>query len=955
MRHRLKAFLVQNQIRAGFLRGMRYFSANILLAFILGAAQAQTITEFSTGISPAAAISDIAAGPDGNIWFTEYNGNRIGRITPFGVVTEFTAGISAGAGPYGITAGPDGNLWFTEAAGNRIGRITPTGVVTEYSAGISPNSRPNFITAGPDGNLWFTEYNGHRIGRITTSGVVTEFSAGMSPAAFPERITVGPDGALWFTEYTGNRIGRITMAGVITEYSSGISASAGPADIVAGPDGNLWFTEANGNRIGRITTGGVVTEFSAGISADSGPIGIVSGGYGEGSGDGNIWFTEFSGNRLGRISPSGQVTEFSNGISPGAGPERITRDAAGSLWFTEKTTNRIARLAIELMAVRSGIGSGTVTSYPAGIECGNDCREIYPYGKVVTLSAVAAAGSIFSGWSGDCSGTSTCVVTMSASRYVVANFASTSVQTNLMVSLSGNGIGTVSSYPVGISCGSDCGETYSNGTVVSLSAAPASGSTFAGWTGDCNGTGACSVVMNGAKSVVATFTAPTTLYSVFVTMTGTGSGTVSSTPSGINCGTTCTASFNANANVTLTANPAADSTFTGWNGDCTGTGPCTITVNAVRNVIANFAARTAYSLLVTRSGTGSGIVTGSPSGINCGSNCTADYASGTRVALSAIAVWGSTFAGWSGDCTGTGSCVVSLDGIRRVNARFSPAPFPVTTTGVNLGFITDTFATVTSTVSFNATDLGKTGSVFVTAVVPVSALELFGITPRVARAGASPLPGTSTLIYAVSSGWREATDGQVLPYASGVLGELQSQRTILDNVNTTKLAGAQFCVGYGLGSNAAAAEMITAGRMQLVAVVPNPNATNPATGSCVIAPWSIEAMNQGSGTNDVTLRIVFTPDLAERSGTHELYLAGLFDGIWYFVTLQNPDLNIVRYTGGVFPIYSTASSADLPMTAWTVPLGDLSNLRGLQIYTGYGRTADDMLTKDHKQLIFSVQ
>jgi len=129
------------------------------------------------------------------VWFTEFHStsfrgtpklvSRIGRITPAGAVTEFSAGISTdsyagGIANAGITSGPDGNLWFTEfnsagLAGNRIGRITPTGVVTEFSAGISEGSAPNGITAGPDGNLWFTESDASRIGRITPSGVVSEF------------------------------------------------------------------------------------------------------------------------------------------------------------------------------------------------------------------------------------------------------------------------------------------------------------------------------------------------------------------------------------------------------------------------------------------------------------------------------------------------------------------------------------------------------------------------------------------------------------------------------------------------------------------------------------------------------------------------------------------------------------------------------------------------------------
>src|SRR5437762_641594 len=68
----------------------------------------------------------ITAGGDGNLWFTEFNGNRIGAINPTThAVTEI--GVpTGGSGPLGITAGPDGNLWFTEFAGNRIGAINPT-------------------------------------------------------------------------------------------------------------------------------------------------------------------------------------------------------------------------------------------------------------------------------------------------------------------------------------------------------------------------------------------------------------------------------------------------------------------------------------------------------------------------------------------------------------------------------------------------------------------------------------------------------------------------------------------------------------------------------------------------------------------------------------------------------------------------------------------------------------
>ena len=132
----------------------------------------------------------------------------------------------------GITAGPDGNLWFTEFTGNNVGRITTAGVITEYPL-PQPNSGPFLITAGPDSALWFAEQNADQIGRLTTAGSLTQYPV-PTPASQPVDIAAGPDGALWFTERSGNKIGRITTAGSVTEYPVP-TPDSGPYGIVAGP------------------------------------------------------------------------------------------------------------------------------------------------------------------------------------------------------------------------------------------------------------------------------------------------------------------------------------------------------------------------------------------------------------------------------------------------------------------------------------------------------------------------------------------------------------------------------------------------------------------------------------------------------------------------------------------------------------------------------------------------
>ena len=263
-----------------------------------------------------------------------------------------------------------------------------------------------------------------------------------------------------------------------------------------------------------------------------------------------------------------------------------------------------------------------------------------------------------------------------AQAVIPGNFLSPFVPTGggtfaLSVAKAGSGSGTVTSSPTGINCGSTCSANYASGASVTLSAAPASGSAFAGWSGACTGTSSCTVSMTAARSVTATFNSNSTTFSLTVSKSGTGSGTVTSNTGGINCGATCSANFASGASVTLTAAAASGSSFAGWSGACTGTSTCSVSMTAARAVTATFNSSSSFALAVTRAGTGTGTVTSSPTGINCGSTCTANFASGTAVTLTAAAASGSTFAGWSGACSGTSACALSMTAARNVTATFN--------------------------------------------------------------------------------------------------------------------------------------------------------------------------------------------------------------------------------------------------------------------------------------------
>ncbi|MDH3599215.1 MAG: hypothetical protein OEU26_06195, partial [Candidatus Tectomicrobia bacterium] len=208
----------------------------------------------------------------------------------------------------------------------------------------------------------------------------------------------------------------------------------------------------------------------------------------------------------------------------------------------------------------------------------------------------------------------------------------------LTVSIDGTGTGTVFSTPTAeIACpasgSDDCTQSYASGTSVTLTAVAMPNSVFDGWNGGgCSGTAPCTVPMDQAQNVTATFSPGLTL-----SVTVAGDGTVTSNPAGIDdCGTTCSAGFSAGTAVTLTAAPLTEAVFTGWNGggcEVFGTDPCTVTMNAAIEVTATFTSGVFPLNVTTTLGTGMGTVTLSPPDIDCSADCEELYPSGQLVTL----------------------------------------------------------------------------------------------------------------------------------------------------------------------------------------------------------------------------------------------------------------------------------------------------------------------------------
>jgi uncharacterized repeat protein (TIGR02543 family) len=286
--------------------------------------------------------------------------------------------------------------------------------------------------------------------------------------------------------------------------------------------------------------------------------------------------------------------------------------------------------------------NGTVTKIPD--------QMTYNNGTNVQLTATPATGYIFAGWSGDASGTTNpLTVAMNGNKNITANFAQT--QCTLTVTAAN---GTVTKIPDQTS--------YISGTTVQLTATPATGYSFTGWSGDASGTAnPLTVAMNGNKNITANFAQMQ--YTLTVNATN---GTVTKIPD--------QASYISGTTVQLTAAPAVGYTFTGWSGDASGTtNSLTVTMNGNKNITANFA-QMQYTLTVNAA---NGTVTRVPDQTT--------YSYGITVQLTATPAGGYTFSNWSGDASGTTNpLTITINGNKNITAIFTVIPPTISLSTTNL-------------------------------------------------------------------------------------------------------------------------------------------------------------------------------------------------------------------------------------------------------------------------------
>lgn len=356
------------------------------------------IHEYDVAPSSQFLLSDVLAGPDGNVWFYMSNlddptEDSIGYITPNGTVHARYITIPQTTGcltntfdcftVYGLRFGPDHNLWYFASQifppySSEIGRVTLAGAVTRF-----PLPQHGFGGLGfafdTAGNPWYflqgKPISGHNVwvGKITISGShesITEFA--LPEPDLPASIVGGPDGNMWFFDDNTHAIGKITPAGAITEYPlphRGKLAGIAQEEIILGTDHNLWFIGPQAGMVGRITPSGEITTYND--KANSYPRDLLA------APDGSIWFRDDAQQALGHIPLGGRLV-FYPLHAPMAINSSLTIGPDGNLWVT--LYNQIGRV----------IATGAITLYDVpsldaslwGIVTGSDHHlwfvEYYP-------------------------------------------------------------------------------------------------------------------------------------------------------------------------------------------------------------------------------------------------------------------------------------------------------------------------------------------------------------------------------------------------------------------------------------------------------------------------------------------------------------------------------------------------------------------------------------------------
>ncbi len=271
------------------------------------------------------------AGPDGTMWFSEFNAGQVGHVTTALHLIKEYPGFHH---PQTIAIGSDRALWIANDDGDSsIVRLATTGALTVHALPV--NTYPAGISAGPGGLLWFGSVNDNYIGTISTAGTLGTTHPLAAGNNYPSFSVEAPDGNEYFTLPGSGKLALVTPAGAISTHT--VPGTSSPENVIVGPDRNVWFTDSKQGAFFRyVTSTHAFTKFPvAAADAPAGPLCIGP--------DGKIWFSAGIAG-IGRIDPATGAVAIVKLPSSIAYPYGIALGPDGALYLTLDSPAAIARV-----------------------------------------------------------------------------------------------------------------------------------------------------------------------------------------------------------------------------------------------------------------------------------------------------------------------------------------------------------------------------------------------------------------------------------------------------------------------------------------------------------------------------------------------------------------------------------------------------------------------------------
>jgi sugar lactone lactonase YvrE len=561
----------------------------------------------------------------GNIFIADTGNNRVVEVpagcTNAACQTTVGTGLSS---PYGLTVDGAGDLFIADSGNSRVAEVPAscTSVTCQTTVG---SGLGNPLSVAVDGAGDVLVGNGSQVVEVpagcASAACQITVASGLIEAS---GVTVDAAGDVFITDTFNSRV--LEVPAGCTSVACQTTVGTGfvyPYGVAVDGAGDIFITDTNDGEIAEVNRS----------QAPSLSFATTNVGYTSTDSPQSISLQNVGNQTLNAVSPGFLVVSGSSFVNvPGSGTPPDCSGTASlvpgadcnlSIDFTPQTGGLLTSTAVfndnalnatsaaqsialsgfgvenfSLSVTGSGTGTGFVESDPTGLDCNElsgstsgTCSASFLGGVGISLEEVPTAGSTFTGWTGPCAGQGQiCVLTLSASTSVSATFAAAVTNYSLQLTEVGNGTGIVADNQSQISCSEAngavagaCTGNYASGTLVTLAATPAAGSTFLGWGGACSSSGAtltCSVVVSGATNVTASFSQP-------------NFGNVNVCPAGQTTPAPC------NSNLALTFNMASTTTVgaiqvvtqgatgldfsLGSGSTCTGTiaagNSCTVNVN----------------------------------------------------------------------------------------------------------------------------------------------------------------------------------------------------------------------------------------------------------------------------------------------------------------------------------------------------------------------------------------